>query len=115
MLGDLKVEEIRKVTAKELYLGYTSTFPPPKVIFKYDRDWSLVWSRLNSPLWEAGGREALFLVVHNIVAKRERLFDKMNMVVSPNCQICGIREDNVHLFTECFLLEKLGGGSEVSF
>ena len=109
VLGDLKVENLRKVTAKELYKGYTSTFPPPKVVFKFDCDWSLVWSRLNSPLLEPGAREALFLVVHNIVANRERLFDKMNMVASPNCLTCGIREDNMHLFTECISVREAWG------
>ena len=41
---NLKVEYLRKVTAKKLYMGYTSNFPPPKVVFNYDYDWSLVWS-----------------------------------------------------------------------
>ena len=100
-IGDLKVKNLGRVTAKELYVGYTSTFPPPKVVYKYDVDWGLVWSRLNSPVLEAGGKEALFLVVHNIVPNRERLFDKMNMVASPNCKICETRENNMHLFTEC--------------
>ena len=31
-IGDLKVKNLGRVTAKELYVGYTSTFPPPKVI-----------------------------------------------------------------------------------
>ena len=50
-------------------------------------------------------------MVHNIVANRETLFDKMNMVASPNCQICGVREDNVHLFTECISVREAGGCS----
>ena len=57
-IGDLKVKNLGRVTAKELYVGYTSTFPPPKVVYKYDVDWGLVWTRSNSPVVEAGGREA---------------------------------------------------------
>ena len=82
-IGDLRVNNLERVTAKELYVGYTSTFPPPKVVYKYDVDWGLVWSRLNSPVLEAGGREALFLVLHNIVPNREMVW----RVASPNLQL----------------------------
>ena len=82
-IGDLRVNNLERVTAKELYVGYTSTFPPPKVVYKYDVDWGLFWSRLNSPVLEAGGKEALFLVVHNIVPKTERVW----RVTSPNLQL----------------------------
>ena len=97
------------MTAKELYLSYTSTFPPPKVVFKFSVDWSLVWERLDSALLEPRSREFLFLIVNNIVPNRERLFDKMHMVASPNCLICGVREDNIHLFTECVLVRETWG------
>ena len=76
VLGDLKIETISRVTAMEHYLGYTSTFPPPKIIFKCDVDWSLTWERMNSSLLDPGGREYLFLIVNNIVPNRERLFDE---------------------------------------
>ena len=33
ILGDIDVRKLAKVTARGLYMGYTSTFPPPKVIF----------------------------------------------------------------------------------
>ena len=35
-LGDITVRNLKRVTAKELYMSFTSTFPPPKVIFKFD-------------------------------------------------------------------------------
>ena len=88
LVEDLTTDSIRKVTAKELYLGYTSTFPPPKIVFKYFVDWSLVWKRLDSPILDPRSRESLFLFVNNSVPKRERLFDKMHMVASPNCLMC---------------------------
>ena len=109
VFGDLTTDNIRKVTAKELYLGYTSTFPPPKIVFKYFVDWSLVWNRLDSPILEPRSREYLFLIVNNIVPNRERLFDKMHMVASPNCLVCGVREDNTHLFTECVSVRETWG------
>ena len=49
VLGDLTVNTVRSVTAKGLYKEYTSTFPPPTIIFKFEVDWSIVWERLDSP------------------------------------------------------------------
>ena len=37
-LGDINVQQLRKVSCKSLYSGFTSTFPPPKVVYKYDID-----------------------------------------------------------------------------
>ena len=96
-------------TAKDLYKGYTSTLPPPKVIFKFDVEWTRVWERLNSAVLDPLAREQLFMVIHNIVPNRERLFMKMNMVNSPNCLLCHEREDNVHLFMECILVREAWG------
>ena len=100
ILGDIEVNKLRLVTAKNLYLGFTSTFPPPKVVFKFDVNWGQVWTRLQNPVLDIMGREILFLIVHNIVANKDRVF-KFNMTASPNCAICGVLQDNVHLFCEC--------------
>ena len=54
VLGDLSVDTIRRVTAKELYQSNITSFPPPKVIFKYDVDSSverLVLTQENRKLW----------------------------------------------------------------
>ena len=45
-LGDITVRKLKKATAKDLYLGYTSTYPPPKIVFKFNVDWEMVWKRL---------------------------------------------------------------------
>ena len=115
VLGDFSVNSIKSVTAKDLYEKYTTTFPPPKVIYKYDVDWSLVWERLESPSLEPLGRESLFSIVHNIVPNRDRLHSKMNMVDSPNCIVCGVREDNSHLFTDVDVEGGLGLGQTETF
>ena len=101
ILGDIEVNKLRLVTAKNLYLGFTSTFPPPKVVFKFDVNWGQVWTRLQNPVLDIMDREILLLTVHNIVANKDRVF-KFNMTASPNCAICGVLQDNVHLFCECF-------------
>jgi hypothetical protein len=100
ILGDIDVKKLKVVTAKSLYLSFTSTFPPPKVVYKYNVDWDQVWARLQNPVLDIMGREILFLIVHNIVANKERVF-KFHMTASPNCTLCGVVQDNVHLFCEC--------------
>ena len=37
------------------------------------------------------------------------MHSKMNLANSANCQICGVREDNTHLFTECELVREAWG------
>ena len=49
VLGDITVNTVKSVTAKGLYEEFTSTFPPPKIVFKFEVDWSTVWERLDSP------------------------------------------------------------------
>ena len=71
LLEDIKVENLKKVTAKALYHGYTSSFPPPKVVFKFDVDWKLVWERLDSPVLDSLARDFLYLIINNIVPSRE--------------------------------------------
>ena len=109
VLGDIKVDRIRNVTSKSLYEGYTSSFPPPKVVFKFDIDWPLVWERLQNLSLEPSAREYMFSIVHNIVPNRDRLYSKMNMVNSPNCLVCGVREDNTHMFAECVMVNEAWG------
>ena len=100
VLGDIEVGKLHLVTSKKLYQGFTSTFPPPKVVYKYEVEWSQVWSRLQDPVLEPKGREILFMIIHNIVANKDRVY-RFNMAVSPNCTVCGVLQHNVHLFCEC--------------
>ena len=106
VLGDVDVANLKKTTAKSVYVGFTSTFPPPKIVYKYEIDWSQVWEHLQSPMLEPRGREIMFLVINNIVANRDRLFNKFNKATSPNCVICNVLHDNVHLFCECELVKE---------
>ena len=62
VLGDLTVGTLRSITAKKLYESYTSSLPPPKVMYKFDVEWPLVWLRLNSPSLDDLGREFFLLL-----------------------------------------------------
>ena len=100
VLGDINVRKLKKVSAKELYLGFTSTFPPPKVVFKFNVEWEMVWKRLQYSVLDQASREIHFLILHNIIANKDRMH-RFNMAASPNCFSCGVVQDNVHLFCEC--------------
>ena len=104
VLGEIQVSNLKKTSAKTLYAGFSSSFPPPKIVYKFDFDWSQVWKRLQSPMLEPRAREVLFMLINNIVANRDRLFNKFHMVQSPNCVHCNVLHDNVHLFCECILV-----------
>ena len=106
VLEDIDAANLHKTTAKSLYLGFSSTFPPPKVVYKYDVNWDQVWYRLQSPMLEPKAREILFLVINNIIANKDRLYNKFNMANSPNCQLCTELHDNVHVFCECVLVRE---------
>ena len=68
---DIDVRRLHLVSSKELYLGFTSTFPPPKVVFKFDVDWLQVWSSVQEPVLEVKSREIFFMIIHNIVANKK--------------------------------------------
>ena len=99
-LGDIAIGKLKKVTARDLYRGFTSSFPPPKVVFKFDVDWDIVWKRLQYSVLDHASREILFLILHNIIANKDRMY-RFNMAASPNCLTCGVVQDNNHLFCEC--------------
>ena len=46
------------------------------------------------------------MVVNNMIANRDRLFNKLNKAETPNCLACGVVQDNVHLFCECKLVRE---------
>ena len=106
VLADVDVANLKKTSTKSLYLGFTSSFPPPKIVYKYNVDWNQVWHRLQSPMLEPRAREILFLVINNIVANKDRLYNKFNMANSPNCHLCNELHDNVHVFCECVLVRE---------
>ena len=106
VLDEIQIENLHLVTAKSLYSGFTSTFPPPKIVSKYNTDWCKVWQRLQSPMLEPMAREVLFLLINNIVSNRDRLFHKFNMANSPDCVLCSELHDNVHIFCECILVRE---------
>ena len=78
----------------------TTTLPPPKVVYKYDLPWDQVWTNINHPVLEVKQRELLFMLVHNILPTRERLF-RLNQAINENCMYGDGKEDIENLFCKC--------------
>ena len=38
VIGDILAINLKKTTSKALYAGFTSSFPPPKIEYKYNID-----------------------------------------------------------------------------
>ena len=102
----VEVDKLKEVTAKNIYLENSSSFPPPKVIYKYDLNWDLVFKRLNHPILESSAKNIMFMIIHNIIPNRDRL-NRMNRATDNLCPVDNKTEDNVHLFCECTAIEEL--------
>merc|ERR1711954_552006 len=93
---------IKTLTNKSVYAELTSSFPPPKVVMDSDRDYSTVWRRLHSSVVDDKARDILFLLLHNKLPVKERLF-RIGMKHDPYCLKCAGAEidDIVHFFCSC--------------
>ena len=97
----INVERLNAVPAKKIYEDFTSSFPPPKVIYKFEcLPWNDIWERLNHPVLTSKVRDIMFLVIHNILPTRDRLH-RLNMSENNKCKKEDGVEDVEHLFTGC--------------
>ena len=99
---ELPLEDISKITVKELYQSFTETLPPPKIIYKRGPGvvWDNVWTNLNHPMLRVKEREMMFLIAHNILPTKERLY-RMKMIDSNMCSCGGGVESLEHIFFTC--------------
>ena len=69
---------------------------------KSNRDYSIVWRRLNSRVIDSKAKDVLFLLVHNKLPVKERLF-RIGLRHDPYCLKCEGAEvhDIVHFFCYC--------------
>ena len=95
-------ENVKNITNKIVYDEMTSSFPPPKVVMQSDRDYSTAWKRLHSPVVDCKARDVLFLLLHNKLPVKERLF-RIGLNNDPYCIKCTGAEINdiVHFFCTC--------------
>ena len=67
-----------------------------------NRDYSIAWRRLHSPIVDCKARDVLFLLLHNKLPVKERLF-RIGLRHDPYCIKCAGAEINgiVHFFCTC--------------
>ena len=97
----IKVASLNSISAKQIYEEFTSTFPPPKVIYRHaDLPWEDIWRRLNRPVIDSPVKDILFMVIHNVLPTRDRLF-RLRKCDNSQCTAGDGEEDVEHLFTSC--------------
>ena len=72
---------------KIIYAEHSKNFPMVKVEREALVDYKNVWKRLASPVLTAVARDTLFLLLHNKLPVRERLF-RIGLAVDPYCEVC---------------------------
>ena len=93
---------MKTLSNKIVYMEMTSSFPPPKVVFDSNRDYSVVWRRLHNPVVDSKAKDVMFLLLHNKLPVKERLF-RIGLKNDPYCLKCDGAEINdiVHFFCSC--------------
>ena len=90
------------ITNKFIYHSYLKTLPDSKTEVEADAPLSDVWKRLGNASLSAEVKEVLYLLVHNKLPTKERLF-RIKTVHDPYCGRCENNEigDRVHYFCSC--------------
>ena len=101
----VSVENWKRVTNRIIYLGFAKDFPIPKVEVESGVSLKQAWRRLGNPVLTSVSREILFLLLHNKLPVRERLF-RIRLAVDPYCEHCfgsdgAIICDIEHFFCAC--------------
>ena len=94
----------RSTTNKDIYKQHAKGFPVPKM--QRDADGSLnynqAWKRINLPVLPSSIRDIAYLLLHNKLPTRERLFS-VGLMSDPYCTFCpaAIICDVEHYFCAC--------------
>ena len=80
-------ENWNTITSREIYEKLANSFPTPKVETEAGVCYRIIWSRLASPVLSSAVREVLFLLIHNKLPVKERMF-RIGKEVDPFCDEC---------------------------
>ena len=101
----ISMTDLPSITTKSIFLSYIETMPPPKVETKYEeRDWELVWSRLQSGVLGSSARHTIFLIIHEKLFTCELAHRLMPLKYdSPICNFCtsGQVQTPLHRLVNC--------------
>ena len=103
--GTVSLGNWRLVTNKMLYRNYVSTLPLTKIEQDSEVSLSETWMKINLFSKSSAARETVYLLIHNKLATKERLF-RVGLVNDPYCESClndsGARIcDRAHFFCTC--------------
>ena len=67
------MESITNSTTKSIYLSFTDMMPPPSIVLKHpERDFDLIFKRVNSNVFSKNARTMFYLIIHERSHTRER-------------------------------------------
>ena len=91
------------VTNKMLYQNAAKSLPVPKVEYEAGLSFRRIWLLLNSPVLSSFTRDVPYLLIHNKLPVKERLF-RIGMKNDPYCDGCPGAQmaDTEHFFCSCF-------------
>ena len=92
----------KSLTNKKIYLSKTESLPTAKVEVDAGVSYHNVWRIIQLPVLESSMRDIMYLLVHNKLPVRERLY-RAGLVNDPNCNACPSLPvcDKAHYFTSC--------------
>ena len=92
----------RGLTSKTLYMQLIKSKPVPKVEQEAGFSYKEVWRRVSCSVLTPSARDSLYLLIHNKLPVRERLF-RIGLAVDPYCEVCPSAEvcDIEHFFCSC--------------
>ena len=100
----------RILTCRMIYMEYAKEFPVPKVETEAGVTYREVWRRLACPVLTSVAKDVLFLLLHNKLPVRERLF-RIGLANDPYCEFCpgGAICDVEHFFCSCSRVAQVWG------
>ena len=92
----------RTVTSKVIYMHHLKSLAVTKVEQENGRSYKIVWERAASPVLTACARDVIYLLIHNKLPIRERMF-RIGLATDPYCESCPSAEicDIEHFFCSC--------------
>ena len=100
----------KTLSNKIIYLEHAQSFPTPKVQqnFGHSFNFSLAWKRINSSVIPSSIRDISYLLLHNKLPTKERLF-RVGVASDPYCVFCpdALICDAEHFFCKCVRVENV--------
>ena len=102
LLENMDISLWRSHSNKSIYTKFAESFVKPKVERESSWDMCHIWRRLNLLKFTPDAHEVAYLMIHNKLPLRERLF-RFRLASDPYCQACSSAEieDTIHYFITC--------------